>query len=81
MHPTFLNLDHPMTDIRRGTLKAFDSGTYKATLQLEDSRSSYATNVPVSRGIASAELSAGRAVAVVLFNPDDINDAMVVGVY
>jgi hypothetical protein len=70
-----------MAELLRGVLKAFDPASYRATLQLEGSRSSFATNVPVSRGIPSAQLVPGRACVVVFLNPEDATDAMVIGVH
>jgi hypothetical protein len=70
-----------MAEVRRGILKAFDAASYRATLQLEGSRSSFATDVPVSRGIPPTQLVAGRACVVVFLNPEDATDAMVVGVH
>ena len=67
--------------VERGTLLAFSAGTYTATLQLAGSLSSSIASVPVSRGIASGELVAGRRVAVAIFDPGNPVDAMVVGVY
>jgi hypothetical protein len=70
-----------MAEVLRGILKGFDAGSYRATLQIEGSRSSFATNVPVSRGIAPGQLVAGRACVVVFLNPEDADDSMVVGVH
>ena len=67
--------------IRKATLKAFDSGSYKATVQLDGSLTTYLTGVPVSRAIPTAEMVAGRTVAVLFFSPDNPDDAMVTGVY
>lgn len=67
--------------IRKATLKAFDSGTYKATVQIDGSLATYLTGVPVSRGITAAELTPGRTVAVLFFSAGNPDDAMVVGVY
>ena len=61
-------------EMRKGTVRAFDSGTYKATVELVGSIAVWLTGVPVSRDIASGDLVAGRSVAVVFFdgaNPDD----------
>jgi hypothetical protein len=49
-------------------------------VQVEDSRSAYASRVPVSRAIPAAEMQPGRVCVVAAFNPDDAADAMVVGV-
>jgi hypothetical protein len=66
--------DFPM-EMKRGTLQAFDSGTYTATVEVAGSISVWLTGVPVARNIASAELVSGRKVALLLFdsaNPKDI---------
>jgi hypothetical protein len=70
-----------MAELLRGVLKAFDAASYRATLQLEGSRSSFAANVPVSRGIPPAQLVPGRVCVVVFLNPEDATDAMVLGVH
>lgn len=57
----------------KGTLKAFDSATYKATVQVDGSIATFLTGVPVSRAIPSAEMIADRTVAVLF--------AMVNGVF
>ena len=48
----------------KGTLKAFDSAAYKATVQVDGSLATYLTGVPVSGAIPSVEMVAGRTVAV-----------------
>lgn len=68
------------SSLLRGLIQSFDGGTYRATILIEGSRSSYAAEVPVSRGIAAAEMAAGRACVLVFFNPDDATDALVIGV-
>ena len=67
-------------DIKRGIIREFSSGTYKASVQLDGSAGNL-TNVPVSRGIASAQVVAGRWCTVVFFDTGTAEDAMVVGVY
>jgi hypothetical protein len=66
--------------IARGTLKSFDSGSWTATVRLAGSLATYVT-VPVSRGIASAELVAGRNVAVLLLDASNPNDAVLAAVW
>jgi hypothetical protein len=56
---------------RHGILRAFDAGTYVATVQLVGSHSNY-VQVSVSRAIASGEMVNGRKVAVLYF--DDAGD-------
>ena len=65
----------------KGTLKAFDSAAYKATVQVDGSIGHFLTGVPVSRAIPSAEMVAGRTVAVVFFAPDNPDDAIITGVF
>ncbi len=67
-------------DVRRGVIREFSSGTYRAAVQLDGSAGNLG-DVPVSRGIAAVELVAGRWCAVVIFDPGTADDAMVVGVY
>ena len=67
--------------LARGTLLAFNSTTFVATVRYADSLTSVVANVPVSRGIASAQMVVGRRVAVALFDASQPLDAMVVGVW
>ena len=67
--------------LERGVLVAFSSGSYTATVRFAGSLSSVVPSVPVSRGIASAELTPGRRVAVAIFDAGHPADAMVVGVH
>ncbi|MGD9935694.1 MAG: hypothetical protein AB7T37_18505, partial [Dehalococcoidia bacterium] len=62
-------------------LVAFSAGTYLATVRYAESLSAVVPNVPVSRGIASAQMVTGRRVAVALFDASQPADAMVVGVF
>jgi len=61
-------------------LKSFDSGTYKAGVQLVGSLTTYFDDVNVARNIATAEMVAGRHVilAVPQGNP---RDAVVIAVF
>ena len=67
--------------VHSGTLKAFDSGTYKARVTLTGSLQMSISNVPVSRGLPSAEMVAGRKVAVLVLDPTKATDAVVIAVY
>jgi hypothetical protein len=67
--------------IRKATVRAFDPTTYTATVQLDGSLATYLTAVPVSRAIPVAELTAGRTAAVLFFDPNNPDDAMVTGVW
>lgn len=67
--------------VQRGTLLAFSPVTYTASVLLSESASTAVDAVPVSRGIASAELVVGRQVTVALFDGTNPEDSMVVGVW
>ncbi|MEX2245650.1 MAG: hypothetical protein WEC75_03095 [Dehalococcoidia bacterium] len=68
-------------ELRQGTLKAFDSGAYIATVQLTGSLGQWLAAVPVSRCIPSGEMVTGRRVAVALFDPANPSDATVFAVW
>ena len=68
-------------ELRKGTLKSFDSGAYKATLQMAGSLATWLQSVPVARNISTAEMVNGRSCAILLFDPADPNDAVVVAIY
>lgn len=67
--------------IKKGILKAFSSGTYTATVQVQGSLSVWLEDVPVSRGIPTAEMVTGRNVAVIFLDPGNPSDAVVVAVW
>jgi hypothetical protein len=67
--------------IRRGILRAFDSGAYEATVEIAGSISTWLTGVAVARNIPSAELIAARKVAIIFFDPSNPNDAVLFAVW
>ena len=67
--------------IKKGILKAFDSGTFLASVQLIGSLSVYLDNIPTSRAIASADMVTGRNVAVLFIDPSNFLDAVVIAVW
>ncbi len=67
--------------IWRGVLRAFDLASYTATVELVGSRGFNLSGVLVSRGIAAAELVAGRAVFVLVADATNPGDSIVVGIY
>ena len=69
-----------MTTIK-GILKAFDSGTYTATVQLQGSLSVWLEDVPVNRGLPIAEMVTGRNVSVQFHEAGNPDDAVVVAVW
>jgi hypothetical protein len=67
--------------MKRAILKAFDAGTYKATVEVSGSVGGWLAGVAVARNIASGELVSGRNVAILLFDPSNPNDAVVCAVW
>jgi hypothetical protein len=67
--------------VERGELIAFSSGSYTATVRFAGSLASVVEGIPVSRALDSADLTAGRTVAVAVFDAAAPSDAMVVGVH
>jgi len=70
-----------MTEVRQGVLKAFDSVNWLATVQVAGSLAQWLRGVPVSRSIAAAEMTAGRKVAVAMFDATNPADAVVFAVW
>jgi hypothetical protein len=62
-------------------VKSFNATAYTATVQAAGSLSVFLANVPVSRGIPSGEMTAGRACALLLFDEANPTDAVVAAVY
>ena len=67
--------------LRKGVLKSFNSGDYTATVQLASSYKVYLEGVAVARNIPSAEMTAGRKVAVIFFDEHNAEEAVVIAVY
>lgn len=60
--------------MKQAILRAFDAGTYTATVELPGSISAYLSGIPVARNIDSGDMVPGRRVALYFFdltNPDD----------
>jgi hypothetical protein len=72
---------HASIQVRRGTLRAFDSGTYKATVQIDGSLAVWLESVTVARNLPSAEMVPGRSVAVLFWDEANASDAVVVAVW
>lgn len=67
-------------EIHEAILKAFNSGTYIATVRLETSIHLSIENVPVNRAIAAAAMVTGRKVTLVMYDPTRATDAVIVSV-
>lgn len=68
-------------EIRKGVVKSFDSGSYKAVVQVAGSLSVWLDGVKVARNISSAEMVEGRSCALLFFDESNPQDAVIVAVY
>ena len=66
--------------IEIGILKNFDSGTYKAGVQLAGSITTYLDDINVARNIDTGEMVAGRSV-VLAIPGNNLKDAVVIAVF
>ena len=67
--------------IKKAILKAWYSGTCTATIQLSGSSKAYLEGVKVARNLPSAEMVAGRNLAVLFLDKSNPADAVVIAVY
>jgi len=67
--------------LRKAVLKSFNSGAYTATVQFAGSYKVYLEDVTVARNLPTAEMTAGRKVAVILFDEHNPKEAVVIAVY
>jgi len=67
--------------MKKGVLRNFNSSTYTATVQFAGSYKVYLEDVAVARNLPTAEMTAGRKVAVILFDEHSPKEAVVVAVY
>ena len=67
--------------MKRGVLRAFNAGAYTATVEIDGSIASHLSGVPVARNVASAELIAGRSVAVYFFDLANPGNAVLMAVW
>jgi hypothetical protein len=66
---------------KKAELRSFDSGNYTATVRLASSYKVYLEDVAVARNLPTAEMVAGRRVAVLFFDEHSPKEAVVVAVY
>ena len=69
-------------ELRRGTVRGFDSSSFTADVQLDGSVPTWLTGVRISRAIRSRDVLAGRS-CIVAFAPDpsDPTEAVVIAIY
>jgi len=68
-------------DIRRGIIRAFDSGTYLADVQIVGSMATILTGVPVAKQIGAGLLTSGSKCGVLFFDETNPADGCVVFIY
>lgn len=68
-------------DIKKAELKSFNAMNYTATIRLQSGYQSYLEDVAVARNLPSAEMTAGRTVAVIFFDENNPKEAVVAAVY
>jgi hypothetical protein len=67
--------------LRKAELRSFNSGNYTATVRLASGYKVYLEDVAVARNLPSAEMVAGRKVAVIFFDDNNPREAVVMAVY
>jgi hypothetical protein len=67
--------------IKKGILKAWNSGSYSATVQITGSAKAYLEEVKVARNIPAAEMVTGRFLAVLFLDKNNPQEAVVIAVY
>ena len=67
--------------LKKAVLRSFNSGNYTATVQLASSFKVYLEDIVVARNLPSAEMIAGRKVALVFFDEHNPKEAVVIAVY
>ncbi len=68
-------------EIKNAELKSFNAADYTATVCLSGGYKAYLEDIAVARNLPSAEMTAGRYVAVLFFNENNPKDAVVAAVY
>ena len=69
-------------ELRRGTIRRFDSSSFTADVQPDGSVPTWLTGVRISRAIATAEMLAGRSCIVAFAaDPSDPTEAVVIAIY
>jgi hypothetical protein len=67
--------------IKKAILKNWYPASYTATVQIAGSAKAYLEGIKVARNIASAEMVAGRSLAVLFNDKSNPADAVVIAVY
>jgi hypothetical protein len=68
-------------DIKRGILQSFDTSTYTASVLILEATSTFLTSVPVATHIDGTSAQVGAYCAVLFFDEQNLNDAVVLAIY
>lgn len=68
-------------EIKKAELKSFNIANYTAAIRLFSGYTAFLEDVAVARNIPSAEMIAGRTVAVIFFDENNPKEAVVASVY
>jgi len=68
-------------NLKKATLKSFNPGNYKATVQLAGDHKSYLEGIAVAYNIPSVEMISGRHVTMAFFTEYNAGDAVIIAVY
>ena len=69
-------------ELRRGTVRGFDSTSFTADVQLDGSVPTWLTGARISRAIPSSEMLMGRSCIVAFASdPSDPTEAVIIAVY
>ncbi|MCL5074213.1 MAG: hypothetical protein M1136_00965 [Chloroflexi bacterium] len=71
----------PQPSIARAELYSFDSTNWVAEVRLMGSRPTRIAGVKVNKGLVSAQVAAATMCAVLFFDPQNPNDALVIAVW
>ncbi len=68
-------------EVKKAELKSFNAANYTATICLASGYKAYLEDITVARSIASAEMTAGRKLAVIFFDENNPKEAVIAAVY
>ncbi len=68
-------------DIKKAELKSFNPGNFTAAIRLFSGYKTHLEDIKVARNLPSAEMIAGRTVAVIFFDENNPGEAVIVAVY
>jgi hypothetical protein len=67
--------------VKKAELKSFNASSYTAVICLAGGYKVYLEDVTVARNLPSAEMTAGRKVAVIFFDENNPKEAVIAAVY